>query len=361
MKLLVIRFSALGDVTMTHPVIRRAIELNPKVEIHFLTRKNFSFIMDSIPGVKVLGHEFDPGIRGFVQLVRICFSLRMESYDAVVDLHGNLRSACIGWFLRMSGIPVFKIDKGRKEKKKYIGTQPQSRMTLRHHYLRYADVFRAAGVDLPEEIESYETVRWPEDPVQEKELGRLIDEHGWRGRPLIGLAAFARHIWKEYPAEKSENLLKKILDEADSESLIFLIGGGDRENQIMEQWQSLYPDRIKLLHAYMPLRLQVRFFSRLSVLMTMDSANLHLASLSGVPRIISVWGPTHADLGFGPSAGPRHTLVQIDPVQLSCRPCSVFGNKECSRGDHACMHMIDEQIIADEILNSVKGLSSGRS
>ncbi len=357
MKLLVIRFSALGDVVMTHPVIRKATELNPEVEIHFLTRKAFSFVQGSTQRVQVIGVEFDRGIKGFIQLIRLCFSLRQKGFDAVADLHGNLRSAWIRGFFRMTGIAVFKIDKGRREKRDYIQSGSRKREALRHHYLRYADVLQEAGCRMPMEKTIYDAVRWPEDPMLEEKISEVVESQGWQGKTLIGLAPFARHIWKELPVEKTEVVIRKILEESNGESVIFLIGGGDREIRIMKEWQKINSGRIKLLHEYLPLPLQVRFFSRMDVLMTMDSANLHLASLSQVPRIISIWGPTHADLGFGPSADQRNLLIQMDPEQLTCRPCSVFGNKVCSRGDHACMRNLDALRIAGEILTAVKGPS----
>jgi ADP-heptose:LPS heptosyltransferase len=78
---------------------------------------------------------------------------------------------------------------------------------------------------------------------------------------------------------------------------------------------------------------------------SMDSANMHLASLFGIP-VISIWGATHPFTGFNGWNQPPGNAVQID---LYCRPCSVFGNKPCYRGDHACMQLLPEEMILERI------------
>jgi ADP-heptose:LPS heptosyltransferase len=78
----------------------------------------------------------------------------------------------------------------------------------------------------------------------------------------------------------------------------------------------------------------------------MDSANMHLASLFGVP-VVSVWGATHLFAGFMGYGQSADNAVQIDA--LTCRPCSVFGNKPCFRGDHACMEWIKPEQISEKV------------
>ena len=88
----------------------------------------------------------------------------------------------------------------------------------------------------------------------------------------------------------------------------------------------------------------------MDTLISMDSANMHLASLFGVP-VISVWGATHPFAGFYGWAQPADNAVQID---LYCRPCSVFGNKPCYRGDHACMQQLPEEKIMEKVMNIIR-------
>ena len=77
----------------------------------------------------------------------------------------------------------------------------------------------------------------------------------------------------------------------------------------------------------------------------MDSGNMHLAALSGVP-VLSIWGATHPDAGFGPWGQGEEAILQIPTDELTCRPCSVFGNKPCWRGDLACLTSISVETVA---------------
>ena len=90
---------------------------------------------------------------------------------------------------------------------------------------------------------------------------------------------------------------------------------------------------------------EVKLMKTMDVLVTMDSANMHLASLCQVP-VVSIWGPTHPHAGFyGLGQDPLHAVQ----VSLSCRPCSVFGNKKCWRGDNACMEQITPAMVIEKI------------
>jgi ADP-heptose:LPS heptosyltransferase len=89
----------------------------------------------------------------------------------------------------------------------------------------------------------------------------------------------------------------------------------------------------------------------MQAMVTMDSANMHLASLVNVP-VISLWGPTHPYAGF---YGFRQDPLNAVQVNLSCRPCSVFGNTTCWRGDHACMGQITPSMVEEKLLKLLKG------
>jgi ADP-heptose:LPS heptosyltransferase len=89
---------------------------------------------------------------------------------------------------------------------------------------------------------------------------------------------------------------------------------------------------------------ELMLISHLDGMISMDSANMHLASIYGVP-VVSIWGATHPFLGFYGYGQDPERIVQ---AELFCRPCSVFGNKPCYRGDFACMKMIEPQTIIDK-------------
>ena len=85
--------------------------------------------------------------------------------------------------------------------------------------------------------------------------------------------------------------------------------------------------------------------SHLDVMLSMDSANIHLASLTATP-VVSVWGATHPYAGFVGWNQPQENIIQAD---LDCRPCSIYGKRPCRRGDLACMNMIRPEQIVERI------------
>ena len=85
--------------------------------------------------------------------------------------------------------------------------------------------------------------------------------------------------------------------------------------------------------------------SHLDVMISMDSSNMHLASLTDTP-VVSIWGATHPFAGF---LGWRQTTDNAIQISLDCRPCSIFGNKPCLRGDYACMQNIAPETIVEKV------------
>jgi ADP-heptose:LPS heptosyltransferase len=85
--------------------------------------------------------------------------------------------------------------------------------------------------------------------------------------------------------------------------------------------------------------------NQMDLMVSMDSANMHLASLVNTP-VISIWGATHPYAGFYGFNQDESNAIQID---LPCRPCSIFGNKPCCRGDYACLRQITPEMIVKKV------------
>ena len=92
--------------------------------------------------------------------------------------------------------------------------------------------------------------------------------------------------------------------------------------------------------------------SHLDVMLSMDSANMHLASLTAIP-VVSIWGATHPYAGFMGWRQKEENAVQVD---LPCRPCSIYGKKKCHRGDYACLNEITPDMIVERVLHVVDGV-----
>ena len=164
-----------------------------------------------------------------------------------------------------------------------------------------------------------------------------------QGEKWIGIAPFAAHKGKIYPLEKMERVIELLL-EREPNCRIFLFGGGAEERELLTQWESRH-DRCTcaLLGS---LYNELVLMSHLDTMVSMDSANMHLASLTGT-RVVSVWGATHPFAGF---MGWNQSPADAVQTTLPCRPCSIFGNKPCLHGDYPCLNSITPEEIVERVL-----------
>lgn len=329
-RLLIIRFSAMGDVAISVPVINSLALSNPGLEVTVLTQQRMVPLFSWMPSnVEVLGvdlHRYH-GIGG---LGKLFHRLRGYRFDAVADIHDVLRTKYLRMRFLLQGTRVSVIDKSRSERKALLGHG------LDHDALmpvteKYASVFRKLGLNLNA---SYTPPRIPKD-----ELTFPFPI----ASPAIGVAPFAAHSGKIYPLE----MMKQVVDSlADSGVQVFLFGAGDQEKDILESWERA--GVISIVGKLGGLRNELILMSRLSLMISMDSSNMHMAAMMGT-RTLSVWGATHPKAGFVAWNQPEDSIIQVD---MPCRPCSIYGSKPCSKGDYPCLR----EISPEKIVNKVKEL-----
>lgn len=305
---------------MTVPVFREFLEQNPNVEIIMVSRSNFESLFADIQNVIFKGIDLDD-YKGFLGIRRLSKQLLHEFQpDYITDLHDVIRTKILDKIYKRKGLKVFKIDKGKEEKEKLTDVWDLDKTQLKKTVERYADVFRDMGfkVELSHELRS----------KSDQKSG-------------IGFAPFAQHKGKMLPLEKSFELVKILAEK----HTIYFFGGGKKEVDTLENWEKLIPNT-KSLAGKLNLSEELDKISQLEVMISMDSANMHLASIVGT-RCVSIWGATHPYAGFLGFGQSEDDVVQIS--DLTCRPCSVFGDKECYRGDWACLEEISVQKIIDKI------------
>lgn len=331
MNLLVIRMSAMGDVALSLPALTAVLDAYPELTITLVTQKQFLPFFDKTPRLRCVAADIRGVHRGIPGLWRLYREIR-EAYDpaACIDLHDVLRSHILSFFFRMAGKPVYRIDKGRREKKQLTSRRRKRLRPLPHTVDRYLATFKKAGFParMPARGNWFNAVGSPDSLLAEN---RLLP----KTRPWVGVAPFARHREKRWPLEKMEVLIESLIKAG---TRVFLFGGGAEETTQLRALAHTYRGAVVVAGA-LSLSDELGLIARLDVMVTMDSANMHLAALSGIP-VVSVWGATHPYAGFGPLGDNTHRIVQVSTDTLDCRPCSVFGNKPCFRGDHACMGWI---------------------
>ena len=336
LNILIIRFSAFGDVAMTLPALYSVAKAYPNHIFYMLTSKNFEGLFtNQLSNIKVIGVDLKmyKGVNG---LLRLANKIRMNyKIDVVADLHSVLRSQFIRSYFFLHGKKVKYIDKERA-KKEAIVKHKAPLTKLKHSIDRYRDVFSKLGFDSEMSFVSY-------FENKTRNVAALDNLSFDVSTPNIGIAPFAMHAEKMYPIDKMEEVLKAIV--AKSNTHVYLFGGGKEEKEKFEEWEVKYPNVTSVI-GKLTLENELLLISYLSVLVSMDSANMHLASLVNTP-VVSIWGATHPYLGFYGYKQPLSNAVQLE--DLDCRPCSVFGNVPCWRGDHACMNRIAPQTIVDKI------------
>ena len=327
--ILIIRFSAIGDVAMTIPVIYSAAKANPNDSFTVLT-KDFlmPLFINRPPNVQIIGVNTKSTEKSFFGFLRYAFMLRRYQFDMVLDLHRVIRSRIVDFIFRLNGKKVFIIDKLRSKCKQLTAMPPKDIEALRPVIERYTDVFRAAGFTFENTFISLYENNSVNDSI-------IKDKNGHR----VGIAPFAGHRGKIYPTELMEKVVEALSKQDDL--TIFLFGGRGEEEMTLKQWEEKYKNTVCIAGRY-DLMQELELISCLDVMLSMDSANMHLASLVGT-KVISIWGATHPYTGFYGYKQPANLAIQTN---LPCRPCSIYGNKRCYRGDWACLYKITpEQII----------------
>lgn len=333
-KILVLRFSAMGDVAMVAPILKEFRANYPDKHLVIVSRNLFKPFFDGISNVTF--HPIDPkgkhnGLKGLYALYK---ELKRYNITAVADLHDNLRSKVIRNLFLLSGVKIRHIDKGRQEKKQLTSFPNKILKPLKTTLQRYVDVFNHLGY--PFQLQN--TLQRDSLEVN-AEISQYLDAP--KTQKWIGVSPFAQHTQKVYPLDKMEIVLLKLAFQGYK---VYVFGGGTHEQEIAEQWEQKHKNIVSLV-GKMQLDNELKFISHLDLMISMDSSGMHLASLKGIP-VVSIWGATHPNAGF---LGYGQSLSDVVQVDLECRPCSVYGNKSCFRGDMACMHLITEDVIVNKI------------
>jgi ADP-heptose:LPS heptosyltransferase len=331
-RLLIIRSSAMGDVLLTVPLLDELARLYPHSRVLMVTKKQFNPFFKNLD-LTLINPVYNGRHHGLAGIYRLRNDiLALGGVDYVVDLHDVLRSKVLRTLFRLAGVPVVKIDKGRREKRRLL--EGRDHTPLKHVTDRYAEAFARAGFPLQGGFRNY---RFAGEPVE------LPGER--KGTLNIGVAPYAMHPLKIWPERHMKKLLQRINDYCDAS--IYLFGGGRDECEKLTRLAEEIPS-LKNLCGKFSLEEEISLMGRLDIMIAMDSSNMHLAALAGT-RVVSVWGGTHPATGFGPMGDNVHLIAQIPSDTLGCRPCTIYGKGECHRGDFACMEWLTAEMVFRKI------------
>ena len=339
--ILVIRLSAMGDVAMSVPVLRAFIEQNPDVKITVLSRVFLKPLFENLANVNFYVADVSGKHKGFLGLFKLYSEIKQLKIDAIADIHNVLRSKILRFFFSPSRIKISVIDKGRAEKKALTRNVNKIFKQLRTTHQRYADVFRNLGfkVDL-----SNPTFPNKSDLSSEVLKITSLDHCQW-----IGIAPFAQYQSKMYPLDLIEEVISKLVSLNDFK--IFLFGGGVKEIKILDSLANKF-DNVISIAGKLKLSDELNLISNLDCMVSMDSANSHLAAMQGV-KTITIWGITHPFAGFAPFNQPLEHILLPDLDKYPNIPCSVYGNKVCSGYENAMRSILPSNVV-EKIKNIIK-------
>lgn len=331
----VIRLSAMGDVAMTVPVIRAFIQQNPNVYITVVSRPFFQPFFDEILNVNFFAVDVKGRHKGFFGLLKLYFDLKQFNIDAVADLHNVLRSKIIRTLFALSGKKVAFTDKGRAEKKALTRAKNKIFQPVKSMFERHVKTFGELGftVDITDPKFSYKATLSNEiiSVSGEKET------QNW-----IGIAPFAQYDSKVYPMD----LMQKVVDDLgqNSKYTIFLFGGGNKETEQLKALANGKSNCIVVAGKF-KLRQELYLISNLDIMLSMDSANAHIASMYGI-KTVTLWGATHPFAGFKPFNQPMENCLVSDRAQYPLLPTSVYGNKKVEGYENAMRTIAPQTVVA---------------
>jgi len=328
MKFLIIRFSSIGDIVLTTPVIRCLKRQLPGAGVHFLTKQSFAAIGESNPfidKVHLLAHSWET----------VVHELKQENYDCIIDLHHNLRTLRLKKDLGIKSFPFDKLNI-----KKWIYTNLKWNLMPDLHIVdRYMKTVESFGV--VNDGEGLDYFIPAKDEVKQKDIP-VSHQAGY-----IGMVIGAAHSTKKLPLEKLKELCNKI----DHPVILF---GGKEDNESGKQIASADPVKIYNACGKFNLNESADLVRKSKLIITHDTGLMHIAA-AFKKKIISVWGNTVPEFGMYPYYGNNQILnARFEINGLQCRPCSKIGYAKCPRGHFKCMKQISMDAVAETAMKFLK-------
>jgi len=318
-KYLIIRFSSIGDIVLTSPIIRCLRSTYPNAKIHYVTKKVYAPLLENNPNVnRIFTIE--------KEITEIVEELKLEQYDFVIDLHKNLRTFRLKRKLNRPSAAFPKMNL-----KKFLLTRFKwNRMPEIHIVDRYFEAVKKVNVVNDQKGLDFF--------IQETDRIALLD---YNIPPnFIAFSIGGQFATKKLPVSKIVELIQKI------DSPVVLLGGPeDMENGNIIA--SECPNGINLC-GKLSLLQSASVLEQAVKVITHDTGLMHIASAFKKP-IISIWGNTVPAFGMYPYQPQNTSNFSIHQVSdLSCRPCSKIGYQSCPKKHFKCMKDHDLDAIAEQ-------------
>jgi ADP-heptose:LPS heptosyltransferase len=321
-KFLIIRFSSIGDIVLTTPVIRTLKNQVEGAEIHYLTKKTFAPVLVHNPYIDQL-HLLDHSLNDAIK------ELKLVNFDYIIDLHHNLRTSIIKSRLN---ILAFSFNKLNIEKWLMVNFKV-NRLPNLHIVDRYMKTTRLFDVQNDGKGLDYFIA-----PADEINFNDLPETHR---NGYVGFVIGAKHATKKLPSAKIVTIIQKL-------KLPMVLLGGKEDSEEGDYIQKQFGELCFNACGKYNLGQSASLVRQANVIITHDTGLMHIASVFK-KKIISIWGNTIPEFGMYPYLPhPDSQIIEIKGLQ--CRPCTKIGYESCPKKHFNCMKKIDE----DNVINLTK-------
>lgn len=329
MKLLVIRFSSIGDIVLTTPVLRCIKNKYPDATVHYLTKVAYGPLLINNPHIDKLFY-LEADLKSVVE------ELKKEKYDHIIDLHHNARTMRVKKALQVKSTSYPKLN----IQKWLLTTFRINRMPDKSIVERYLETVRHLGVTNDTKGLDYYL------PTDKKLANTDIPMSHWGG--FVGCVIGGSYNTKQLPVEKWKEFCRTV-------PFPVMLLGGPEDMQAGNEIAEL--DRIRIYNSCgkFSLNESAELVKYARVIVSNDTGLMHVAAAFKKP-IISLWGNTSPDMGMFPYYGYNNLRDRVSPLSvimenrsLGCHPCSKLGYKRCPRGHFKCMNELDMSAVTEQV------------
>lgn len=325
MKILLIRFSSIGDIVLTFPVVNAIRNAFPEAQIHFASKKSFETVLLGAEGIHKF-HFLSDSFSSFKS------EIKSEGFDFIIDLHNNLRTRRL---TRGISAKIARFDK--LNLRKWLFTQFKFNALPNVHVVdRYLETLKVLGINSVDRTRNQFHIPTSSNINIQERFPMLNGSY-------VAVAIGAQFKTKRVPKEKWLEIFCKT-------DCQFLIVGGEMDREIGDWLVHNCPTNV-IVNTCGTLSIleSASVVSQAKSLLTNDTGMMHIAACFDT-QIISIWGNTTPDFGMSPYRPEGIKSDKIFEVDgLSCRPCSKIGHQECPKKHFRCMNDQDAKAIADSI------------
>lgn len=329
---LVVRFSSIGDVLLTTPLLRSIRQRHPEAQITVLTKRAFAPLLSHNPRIdRVMALEPSGS------LVHIAAELRGENFTHLLDLHDSVRSRMLRALIPG---PWRTYPKHRIRRAFLIHAKRNRYRDLRPVPERYFDAARELDVVADGKPPEF----FLDTPARHEAAAWLVAQGLSPARRLVAIAPGAAHQTKRWPVDYWSRLLHSVV----CAGMDVVIVGGPDDAELADDLAREHRDRTWRAAGRFGLQGTGALLEHARALISGDTGVMHMATGVGTP-VVALFGPTVRPFGFFPYA-PAAEVLETD---LACRPCSAMGGQVCPRGHHRCMKEITPASVFDALRRSI--------